>query len=80
MDLTTAIFGLTPLTPQEEELIPDELKMALKKMSKKDITTKLKVKNLLDNQIFEWKQSLKFKGLSFFYFYLNKPQNVNFLF
>ena len=36
MDLTTAIFGLTPLTPQEEELIPDELKMALKKMSKKD--------------------------------------------
>jgi hypothetical protein len=43
LDISTAIFGLKPLTQQEESLIPDELKLALKKMSKKDVTTKLKV-------------------------------------
>ena len=44
VDISSNIFGLTPLTPDEEKLIPDELKMALKKLSKKDSTTKLKVR------------------------------------
>ena len=47
VDVSSTIFGLTPLTPQEENLIPDELKMAVKKLSKKDVTTKLKVRPFL---------------------------------
>ena len=43
VDIASQIFGLTPLTPEEEKLIPDEMKMVLKKLSKKDVTTKLKV-------------------------------------
>ena len=43
VDISSQIFGLTPLSPEEENLIPDELKMVLKKLSKKDVTTKLKV-------------------------------------
>ena len=43
MDVSSTIFGLTPLSAEEEKEIPDELKMALKKLSKKDVTTKLKV-------------------------------------
>ena len=48
VDISSTIFGLTPLTPEEEKEIPDELKMALKKLSKKDVTTKLKVINSLN--------------------------------
>ena len=47
MDISSTIFGLTPLTPEEEKEIPDELKLALKKLSKKDVTTKLKVRKKL---------------------------------
>ena len=47
VDISSTIFGLTPLTAEEEKEIPDELKMALKKLSKKDSTTKLKVINSL---------------------------------
>ena len=43
VDISSTIFGLTPLTAEEEKEIPDELKLALKKLSKKDVTTKLKV-------------------------------------
>ena len=47
LELTSAIFGLKPLTTEEENLIPDDLKLALKKMSKKDVTTKLKVSSFI---------------------------------
>ena len=49
LELTSAIFGLKPLTTEEENLIPDDLKLALKKMSKKDVTTKLKVSSFIQS-------------------------------
>ena len=45
VDFSATIFGLKPFSAEEDALIPDELKLALKKMSKKDETTKLKVRH-----------------------------------
>lgn len=41
-DFSSAVFGLNPLTADEEALLPGELKMAMRKLTKKDVTTKLK--------------------------------------
>ena len=65
-NVANPVFGMISLTPEQANLIPDELKMVLKKLSKKDTTTKLKVRcetfekvDLADNTISKLKDEFK---------------------